>query len=99
MASIPSSVHTTATTAYSQRMLISSSFHNVFSAIDRTPNHALQRTRWERRGGNPCVPWAGSLSSLDVIRHIHEKSYFFDSASCQRLVAPWVDRFGICSDG
>ena len=24
-------------------------------------NHALQRTRHERRGCNPCVPWAGSL--------------------------------------
>ena len=26
------------------------------------PNHALQRTRRERRGCNRCVPWAGSLS-------------------------------------
>jgi hypothetical protein len=26
------------------------------------PNHALQRTRLERRGCNPSVPWAGSLS-------------------------------------
>jgi hypothetical protein len=25
-------------------------------------NHALQRTRRERRGCNRCVPWAGSLS-------------------------------------
>jgi hypothetical protein len=28
----------------------------------RSPNHALQRTRRERRGCNPCVPGAGSLS-------------------------------------
>jgi len=27
-----------------------------------TPNHALQRTRRERRGCNRCVPCAGSLS-------------------------------------
>jgi hypothetical protein len=26
------------------------------------PNHALQRTRRERRGCNRCVPCAGSLS-------------------------------------
>ncbi len=26
------------------------------------PNHALQRTRRERRGCNRRVPWAGSLS-------------------------------------
>jgi hypothetical protein len=26
------------------------------------PNHALQRTRRERRGFNRGVPWAGSLS-------------------------------------
>jgi hypothetical protein len=26
------------------------------------PNHALQRTRRERRGCNCCVPCAGSLS-------------------------------------
>ena len=26
------------------------------------PNHALQRTRRERRGCNHCVPRAGSLS-------------------------------------
>jgi hypothetical protein len=25
-------------------------------------NHALQRTRRERRGCNPRIPWAGSLS-------------------------------------
>jgi len=25
------------------------------------PNHALQRTRRERRGCNPCVPCVGSL--------------------------------------
>lgn len=25
-------------------------------------NHALQRTRRERRCCNPCVPWAESLS-------------------------------------
>jgi len=29
---------------------------------DMRPNHALQRTRRERRGCNPCVPCAGSLS-------------------------------------
>ena len=27
-----------------------------------TPNHALQRTRRERRGCNRCLPCAGSLS-------------------------------------
>ena len=30
---------------------------------DVRPNHALQRARWERRGRNPCIPCAGSLSS------------------------------------
>ena len=30
--------------------------------MDRTPNHALQRTRRERRGCKRCVPCAGSLS-------------------------------------
>jgi hypothetical protein len=30
--------------------------------VDRRPNHALQRTRRERRGCNRCVPCAGSLS-------------------------------------
>jgi len=29
---------------------------------DARPNHALQRTRRERRGGHRCVPCAGSLS-------------------------------------
>ena len=30
--------------------------------MNRRPNHALQRTRRERRGCNRCVPCAGSLS-------------------------------------
>src|SRR5678816_650426 len=37
------------------------------------PNHALQRTRRERRGCNPCVPCAGSLSlgrSADKGAHV-----------------------------
>ena len=30
--------------------------------VSLAANHALQRTRRERRGCNPCVPCAGSLS-------------------------------------
>ncbi|MDB6027086.1 MAG: hypothetical protein JWM68_3309 [Verrucomicrobiales bacterium] len=34
----------------------------TFDAMTETPNHALQRTRRERRGCNPRVPCPGSLS-------------------------------------
>jgi len=42
------------------------SWQDVFQGIEMIrflmPNHALQRTRRERRGCNSRVPWAGSLS-------------------------------------
>jgi len=44
-------------------------FSIVFLQSD-TPNHALQRTRRERRGCNRCVLCAGSLS-LGRWRHEH----------------------------
>lgn len=53
------------------RVILSTSMHQrlhsarlmgVFQMRPRTPNHALQRTRPERRGCNPGIPWAGSLS-------------------------------------
>ena len=33
-----------------------------WSEIEFSHSLALQRTRWERRGYNPCVPCAGLLS-------------------------------------
>src|SRR5262245_6838101 len=39
--------------------------------LDDEPNHALQRTRRERRGCNCCVPCAGSLSLGREVKYMN----------------------------
>src|SRR5262245_48029947 len=49
-----------------------------------TPNHALQRTRRERRGCNRCLPCAGSLSLGRSTNH----DQVTESALCLPVVQP-----------
>lgn len=54
-----------------------------------TPNHALQRTRRERRGCNRSVPWAGSLSLGRSAKMDHAMSTErVKCAECDNMILP-----------
>ena len=50
------------------------------------PNHALQRTRRERRRCNRCVPCAGSLSLGRSVAYGHHKNGDFATPKNQERI-------------
>src|SRR5688572_28894943 len=57
--------------------------------MTQRPNHALQRTRRERRGCHRCVPCAGSLSSGSSGRFTRAMT----KAEMQRVLADELAQF------